>query len=119
MSKLGLKTVVLGIVLIGVLSVSVIATAYWWLNSVDSDPEFFVGVEFAYSGNVNDLKALVDKVKNYTNVFVIGALEISFNQTALDESCDYVVNSGLNLIVFFSNIFLVFTNGIVCSLQNL
>jgi hypothetical protein len=103
LSKLGLKTVVLGIVLIVVLSVSVIATAYWWLNSVDSASEFFVGVEFAYSGNVDDLKSLVDKVKNYTNVFVIGALEISFNQTALNESCDYVVNSGLNLIVFFTD----------------
>jgi hypothetical protein len=100
---LGLKTVALGIVLIVVLSVSVIATAYWWLSSVDSNSEFFVGVEFAYSGNVNDLKALVDKVKNYTNLFVIGALEISFNQTALNESCDYVVNSGLNLIVFFTD----------------
>jgi hypothetical protein len=103
LSELGLKTVVLGIVLIVVLSISAIATAYWWLNSVDSDSEFFVGVEFAYSGNVNDLKALVDKVKNYTNVFVIGALEISFNQAALNESCDYVVKSGLNLIVFFTD----------------
>lgn len=99
---MGLKTVVLGIVLIVVLSISAIATAYWWLNRIDATSEFFVGVEFAYSGNVNDLKALVDKVKNYTNVFVIGALEISFNQAALNESCDYIVNSGLNLIVFFT-----------------
>ena len=100
--KLGQKSVALGIILIAVLSVSIIATIEW-LGNVHSDTEFFVGVEFAYSDNVGDLKDLVDKVKNYTNLFVIGALEISFNQTALNEACDYVVDSGLHLIVFFTD----------------
>jgi hypothetical protein len=45
----------------------------------------------------------VDKVKDYTNLFVIGSIEISFNQTALNEACDYVVDSGLHLIVFFTD----------------
>ena len=93
----------LGIVLTVVLSVSIIATANWWLSSVDSTSEFFVGVEFAYSGDVNEMKALVDNVKDYTNLFVIGAIEISFNQTALNEACDYVVDSGLHLIVLFTD----------------
>jgi len=66
-------------------------------------PEFFVGVEFAYSGNVSDLKDLVDKMKNYTNLLVIGALEISFNQTALDEACDYIYDAGFHFIVLFTN----------------
>jgi hypothetical protein len=92
----------LGIILIAVLSVSIVATIDW-LGSVHSDPEFFVGVDFAYSNNVDDLKNLVDKVKDYTNLFVIGSLEISFNQTALNEACDYVVDSGLHLIVFFTD----------------
>jgi hypothetical protein len=100
--KLGQKSVALGIILIAVLSVSIIATIEW-LGNVHSDTEFFVGVEFAYSDNVCDLKDLVDKVKNYTNLFVVGALEISFNQTALNEACDYVVDSGLHLIVFFTD----------------
>ena len=93
----------LGIILIVVLFVSVVATVEWWLGSVHSNSEFFVGVEFAYSDNVGDLKSLVDKVKNYTNLFVIGSIEISFNQTALNEACDYVVDSGLHLIVFFTD----------------
>ena len=93
----------LGIILIAVLSVSIIATVDWWWGNVHSDPEFFVGVEFAYNDNVSDLKNLVDKVKNYTNLFVIGSIEISFNQTALNEACDYVVDSGFHLIVFFTD----------------
>ena len=92
----------MGIILIVVLSVSIIA-AIEWLGSVHLTSEFFVGVEFAYSGNISDLKDLVDKVKNYTNLFVIGSLEISFNQTALDEACDYVVDAGLYLIVLFTD----------------
>ena len=81
---------------------SIIAAANWWLNSIGSNNVFFVGVEFAYSGDLNDVKNLVDKVKDYTNLFIIGALEISFNQTILNEACDYIVNSGLHLIVFFT-----------------
>jgi len=94
---------VLGIILIAVLFVSIIVAAGWWLGSVNSNAEFFVGVEFAYSGNVSDVKSLVDKVKDYTNLFVIGSIEISFNQTALNEACDYIVDSGLHLIVFFTD----------------
>jgi hypothetical protein len=92
----------LGIILIAVLSVCIIATIDW-LGSLRSDPEFFVGVEFAYSDNINDLKDLVDKVKNYTNLFVIGSLEISFNQTVLTEACDYIVDAGLDFIVLFTD----------------
>ena len=101
--KLGLKTVVLAITLIVVLFVSAIAAVEWWLGDVDSPSEFFVGVEFAYSGNVADLKALVDKVKDYTNLFVIGSIELTFNQTALDEASDYVTKAGLHLIVLFTD----------------
>ncbi len=100
---------VLGIILVAVLAVSIIV-AIEWLDSGHSTPEVFVGIEFAYDENagdvkelVDDLKVLVDKVKDYTNLFVIGSLEISFNRTALNEACDYVVDSGLHLIVFFTD----------------
>jgi hypothetical protein len=100
---LALKTVALGIALTLVLSISIIAAANWWLNNTSSDNEFFVGVEFAYSDDANDVKALVDKVKDYTNLFVIGSIEITFNQTILNEACDYIVDSGLHLIVLFTD----------------
>ncbi len=103
------KALVLGIILITILTVSIIATIKW-LGRVHSSAEIFVGIEFAYDENagdvddlVDDLKALVDKVKDYKNLFVIGSLEITFNQTALNEACDYVVDAGLHLIVFFTD----------------
>jgi hypothetical protein len=66
-------------------------------------PEFYLGVEIAYqNANASDVKVMVDKVKNYTNLVVIGAPEISINQTALNETCDYIVNSDLNFIVLIT-----------------
>jgi hypothetical protein len=93
---------ILGILLIAVLVVSIIA-AIDLLGNINPTSHFFVGVEFAYSDNVDDLRALVEKVKDFTNLFVIGALELSFNRTKLEEACNYVVNAGLHLIVLFTD----------------
>jgi hypothetical protein len=86
---------------VAVISASLFVTIK--LFSDPEDPDFYVGVEFAYSDSINDLKALVDNVKDYTNLFVIGSIEITFNKTALDEACDYVISSGLNLIVLITD----------------
>lgn len=65
--------------------------------------DFYVGVEIAY-GDYADLTALVDEVKNYTNLVVLGLPEVSINQTLLNMSCDFIYNSGLHFIVLFTNI---------------
>jgi len=100
--KLKRRTLVLAIVLIAVILVSFFAINELFRNH-QSTPDFFVGVEFAYSDNASDLKDLVDKVKNYTNLFVIGAVGLTFNLTALNETCDYVHDAGLHFIVLFTD----------------
>jgi len=90
---------VLTILLVSVLFLSLFVAIKWFTKS-QSIPIFFVGVEFAY-GRFNDCKPLVDKVKNYTNLFVIGSLDISRNQTMLNETCDYIYHVGLYFLVFF------------------
>lgn len=52
---------------------------------------------------MNDCKRLVDKVKNFTNLLVIGLPELTFNQTQLNEICDYIYASGLHFIVMFTS----------------
>ena len=64
---------------------------------------FYVGVEFAYGDQFNQVKAMVDQVRNYTNLFVMGSVTLTFNRTALDESCNYIYNSGLNFIVLITS----------------
>jgi hypothetical protein len=91
------------ILLITVIVLSIFFTLNWF-SSQTSHRQFYVGVEYAYGNQTREVKALVDKVKDYTNLFVIGSVELTFNRTALDESCDYIFNSKLNFIVLFTGI---------------
>ena len=90
------------IVLIALIALSLFLTINL-LSNQTSSREFYVGVEYAYGGQVGELKDLVDKVKNYTNLFVMGSVDLSFNRTALDEACDYIFNTKLNFIVLFTS----------------
>jgi hypothetical protein len=65
-------------------------------------PQCYVGVEYAYSG-AEDLKLLVDKVKDFTNLFVIGVPEISLDQKTLNATCDYIYAAGLHFIILFTS----------------
>ena len=62
----------------------------------------YLGVEFTYGNQFSQLKALVDKVHGYSNLLVIGSLDLTYNQAALDESCSYIAKSGLSFIVLFT-----------------
>ena len=67
-----------------------------------TEPEFFVGVEYAIANHsVEDCKALVDRVTNFTNFFVVDSLGITLDINNLNEVCDYVYDSGLYFMVFF------------------
>jgi hypothetical protein len=72
---------------------------------------FYVGVEFGFGTQFSQVKATVDEVKNYTNLFVLGALSITFNLTALNESCNYIYAAGLSFIVLFTSYYMYNLNG--------
>ena len=65
-----------------------------------SSRDFFFGV-MAGSNSTVEEKLLIDKVKDYTNLFILASWDISINETALNEVCDYAVDAGLNIIVYF------------------
>ena len=75
-----------------------------------SNEDFFFGVTFG-GNTTSEAKFLIDKVKGYTNLFVIDSWDISGapNETALNEVCDYAVEANLNVIVYFSFIFWNYT----------
>lgn len=101
--KLNRKIYVLAVVLIVVIVVSLVAALDLSRPAV-AVPEFYVGVELAYTNaNVSDVRTMVDRVKGYTNVFVIGSVELTYNESALDESCEYIHNAGLKIIVLLTN----------------
>ncbi len=92
------------VLLIVLISVALLLTFNMFSKKAATRP-FYVGVEFAYGNQFSQLKALVDKVKNYTNLFVIGSVTLTFNRTALNESCNYLNSSGLNFIVLITSLF--------------
>jgi hypothetical protein len=98
------KILGLTLALIVIILISLFA-ALVWLDVPSENPEFYFGVEVAYKNtNVSDVRDMVDKVRNYTNLFVIGSIELTYNETALDESCDYIYNAGLRIVVLFTNV---------------
>ena len=66
------------------------------------ESDFFVGVEYAISNSsVEGCKALVNKVKNFTNLFVVDSIGITLDINNLNEVCDHVYDAGLYFFVFF------------------
>ena len=63
---------------------------------------FHVGVTFG-GDNSGDAKILIDKVKDYTNLFVVASGPLQGNIAELENTCDYAVKSGLDIIVYFGS----------------
>ena len=80
------------------------------LSNQTAGRQFYVGVEYAYGNNqtaqvqVTQVQTLVDKVKAYTNLFVMDSVGLTSNSTALSEACDYIFNAKLNFIVLFTGL---------------
>lgn len=59
----------------------------------------FVGLDVAYD-NIDEIKILVDEISQYTNFFIIGSTGITYNETKLDDICQYTYDKGLSFIVY-------------------
>ena len=94
-----------GIVLSSILVFSTIATFFIFPNvfnngtSASSEEPYF-GISFN-GATVAEAKMLIEKTKNYTNLFVLQSGPISKNETAINIICDYAVEADLEFIVFF------------------
>ena len=96
-----------GLFLLITLTVSAALPFAYPHNSASSEKSleegFFFGTSYGLE-NVEDAKLLIDKVKDYTNLFVIGSWSIVINETALNEVCEYAVKADLSFIVYFDYI---------------
>jgi hypothetical protein len=67
---------------------------------VSAQQNFFFGVSFGQE-SVEEAKILIDRVKDYTNFFLINNWDIVTNETALSEVTDYAVKANLDVMIFF------------------
>ena len=68
----------------------------------------YFGVTFG--GNTTaEAKLLIDKVKGYTNLFVVDNWDVALNETILTEICQYAYDANLYFMVYFSFVFFTTT----------
>jgi len=67
-----------------------------------TDPSVFVGV--SYGGNsVSEAKQLIDKVKSYTNLFILQSGSIQRDPNSMNEIGDYAIAANLYFMPYFGN----------------
>jgi hypothetical protein len=72
-----------------------------------SNEELFFGVSFG-GNTTSQAEHLIDKVKGYTNFFLINNWDISINETALTEISQYAVDANMSIMVYYD--FVPFNN---------
>jgi len=77
-------------------------------QSVTPNNQVYFGVTFG-GNTTSQAKLLIDKVKGYTNLFIVDSFSLdtlneAVNGTSLTEVCDYAVSQGLYIIVYFAYI---------------
>jgi hypothetical protein len=88
-------------VTIAVLLIIAISATLVMVNNVPAkkDP-FYVGVTYG-GNNVQDAKTLIDKVANYTNLFVLASGLLKNDASAVNEIGNYAVSNRLHFAAYF------------------
>jgi len=73
---------------------------YYQLENEASNEKIFFGVSFG-GNTASQAKLLIDKVKGYTNFFLINNWDIALNETTLTEISQYAIDANLSIMVYY------------------
>ena len=61
--------------------------------------ELYFGVDVAHA-DIDKIKALIDEVSPYTNMFIVGSTGITHDETKLADTIQYLIDHDLSYVVF-------------------
>lgn len=98
------------LIVIFIVAVSLVATIKPSVDSFSSASAvsasggpFYLGVTYG-GDSVAEAKQLIDKVKGFTNLFVLQSGSLMNDFDATEQICDYAVKSGLNIMLYYGTI---------------
>ena len=95
-----MKRTVIFVTIAVLLIIAISATLIMVNNTPVKNDTFYVGVTYG-GNNVQDAKTLIDKVANYTNLFVLQSGILKDDTSAVNEIGDYAVSKGLHFAAYF------------------
>src|SRR3990170_8462974 len=101
-NQMKIRTFLIAIFLVPLVCSNIFVIPFFTVDEMQFEEDFFFGVTFG-GNTTNEAKLLIDKVKGYTNLFVVASWAITGakNETALDEICQYAVDAEMNVVVYF------------------
>lgn len=88
------------VAIITIASLSLIYLQYIATQESAPQDEFYFGVSYG-DVSAQQAKVLIDKVNPFTNFFLINSYNLTTNETALNEVCDYAAQANLKFVVYF------------------
>ena len=101
--KIKISMKALALILIVIIAIAGSTVIYLQLEPKQenaSPDQLFFGVSYGQT-TAQEAKVLIDKVKNYTNFFLINSFDLTTNETALNEVCDYAASANLKFTIYF------------------
>lgn len=83
-------------------SIAALIANFVRVTDIKKSKPFYVGVTFC-GNTTTEAKLLVDKVKNYTNLFVLQSGSLQQFPDKINEIGDYAVSCGMHFIVYFGS----------------
>ena len=82
----------------------ILGSVFLGLLNYSSEPApFYVGVTYCGGSVEEEAKQLIDRVKDYTNLFVLQSGELQIHPDLINEIGDYAVLSGMHFTVSFGS----------------
>jgi len=96
------QIVILSLIAVVTLLVSAVAVRQYFFSGANEKKPFYFGVTFC-GNSTQEAEVLIDRVKNYTNLFVLQSGPLMRDTTAVLEIGDYAVSKGLRFAAYFDS----------------